>query len=538
MALPSWLRNPFRRNYDVAESKAAAPEAPTAPERAGFVWGVPPGGVNENTTGMGAATQTDRRSAMQELYEAYLTCPWAWAAVNAIARTITAGGLVTDWDTDSGEGDQDTPEKPPQVLALERLLAFCNPNDDIRKLMRSVITDLLVFGDAFLEVVWAGGIPVSLYTLDCPTMTPLVDQHGTVSGYVQVTDFGQRATFGPTEVIHISLDAPRSGVFGVSPTQAARLPILSWLHAAATSKEIYRKGDPPNVHADMPTGMSAPELNRWVAQYNQRNIGPRNIGQPVITKGGAKITELAQSRVGNAITYLDQKRDEILAAYGVPPAKAGVIESGNLGGGTGEAQDITFKIDTCAPIAELILEKLNFHIVRQGFAIADWHLKFREVDYRDSKVIEDIRDARLRNGSWTLNKYRAEIGEPPVPGGDDAVLVDRQNLVMWADMDAASKATIASKLKGTALEPAEPTPGEPVTIEKPEPAPVPDMLKPFAGKNNEPANGEEDDGSNSDGQPPDAGETVLFRRQYASYRARLAEALRRMPDAGTGQRAA
>jgi hypothetical protein len=95
---------------------------------------------------------------------------------------------------------------------------------------------------------------------------------------------------------------------------------------------------------------------------------------------------------------------------------------------------------------------------------------------RDSKTVEEIRDMRLRNGSWTLDRYRADIGEPPVDGGDQAVLVDRQNLVMWADMDAASKAGIAMKLKGTALEPGDPQHGAPVTVEKPEPAPVPPQL--------------------------------------------------------------
>jgi hypothetical protein len=81
----------------------------------------------------------------------------------------------------------------------------------------------------------------------------------------------------------------------------------------------------------------------------------------------------------------------------------------------------------------------------EGFGITDWHVKFKDVDYRDSQAIEDIRDMRLRNGSWTLNRYRAEVGEPRVEGGDDAVLIDRQNLVLWSDMNAMSKALIAGK---------------------------------------------------------------------------------------------
>jgi phage portal protein BeeE len=243
----------FRRDsLAVTEAKDDGPNPDKLPARAGFEYGIPAGGIDEYSQGTGTATQTDRRSLLNQLYEVYLSCPWAWACVNAISRTITAGGLVTDWDTDTGEGDEEAPDKPAEVLALERLLKFCNPQEDMRQLLRGVVADLLVFGDAYIEVVWIGGIPVSLYSLDCPSTFPLADQHGLVSGYVQTTEFGQRAEFEQREVIHISLDSPRSGVFGVSPTQAAQLPITAWLFTAATLKETFRKGNPPSLHVDSP----------------------------------------------------------------------------------------------------------------------------------------------------------------------------------------------------------------------------------------------------------------------------------------------
>jgi hypothetical protein len=379
-----------------------------------------------------------------------------------------------------------------------------------------VIADLLVFGDAFIEVTWVADIPVALYNLDCPSVAPIADEHGVITSYVQITEFGQRAEFEPREVIHIQLDSPRSGVFGVSPTQAALLPITAWLFAASTGKEIMRKGMPPTIHADFPAGMSQQEMSKWMAQHAQRNLGPRNIGTPIGTKGGALVKELQSEKVAAVETFLDQKRDEIIACYGVPPAKAGVIESGNLGGGTGESQDRTFRVNTCQPIAELVLEKINFAIVQQGFGISGWHLKFNDVDMRDSKTVEEIRDMRLRNGAYTLNRYRTEIGEPSADGGDAAVLVDRENLVLWADMPAMSKAVVAAKLKGTALEPAHPDVGKPAELEKPEPAEVPDQLKAFAGHDNrqQPEPGAE-------GEVPE--ETWTARQ--AEYRRRLREAM-------------
>jgi HK97 family phage portal protein len=495
----TWFRRQVTGDLEEAAPSARALPA-SAVKRAGYESGIPQGGIDENSAGVGASTQTDRRSALTELYEAYIACPWAWACVNAIARTITAGGLVSDWDSDNGEG-QEQPSKPPQVLALEALIAYTNPRQNIRQLLRSFIVDLLVFGDAFLEICWWGNQPVALYNLDSATTTPIADEHGVVSGYVQVTDYGQRAKFDERDVIHVSLDSPRSGIFGIPPMQAALLPITVWLHAAATGKEMMRKGLPPEIHADFPAGTSDNETKRWRDRYMITNIGPRNIGAPRITKGGAKLNELQTGKTTDVLATKDQARDEILSCFGVPPSKATVIESGNLGGGTGDDQHRTYEVDTCGPIAELVLEALNFAVTKKGFGITDWRMKFREVDYRSSTIIENIRDQRLRNGAWTLNKYRAEIGEPPVEGGDDAVLVDRQNLVLWADMSAMSKAVVASK-GAPAVAAGEGTPnGEPMT----------------GAPQDEPQDGQE---------PPAENVPVLV---LARYQERLREALAALP---------
>jgi HK97 family phage portal protein len=468
----------------------AAPKvvAATAAPRRGYEFGIPAQGITEANSSSQSNIGADRGSVMNDLYDVFLACPWSWAATNAVARTITGGGVEFTWEGDDGEGDQEVPPKPRQVLEAERLLKYVNPREDIIQLLRGVIADLEVFGDAFLEVVWAGGIPVALYSLDCPSTTPIADPHGNVTGYLQHTDQGQKARFKPHEVIHFSLDAPRSGLFGVSPTYAALLPIKTWLFTMATLKELFRKGLPAHLWVDMPAGMQPAEMDKWSDQHMTRNVGTSNIGRPVLTRGGATIKELQQNRIDEILHVLDQQRDAVLASYGVPPAEAGVIESGNLGGGTGEAQHKQFLVNTCQPIAALVMEKLNF-VLLQAFGITGWTLRFGEVDLRDSKTIEEIRKMRIDTGQWTLDRARAEIGEPPTPGGDQPIYVERTGVLLWRDMEASSVAGVASKLKGTALEPDEPSEGKPMTIAKPEPKPVPAALQAFAGGG---AEGDED----------------------------------------------
>ena len=461
--LAGWIPPGFRRNVAEKKARAAALADPAGPQRAlpprtGFIPGVPASGIDEHVQSMGASTGSDRKTLLEELYDCYIAVPAAWIAVQVIARTITAGGLYSDWDADTGEGDE-APDKPPEVVALERFYAFCNDTQDIRQILRNAIAALIVFGDALLEVGWDGPTPVGLWNLDVPTTYPRADQHGVITGWVQQTDLGQTADFEPREVIHISMDSARPGINGVGPVQAMLGPMAEWLYAAATEKEMLRKGLPANLHVDLPAGE---DETRWDNRYRSRNLGTKNIGAPLISKGGGKVTELQAGKLADVLAAKSAARDTILAGCGVPPAEGGVIESGNLGGGTGDAQHRSLQLNTCDPIGALLLEKLNFHIAVQGFGVQGWRTKFRPVDYRDSTVVAQIQDTYLRNGSWTLNRLRAEIGEPPVEGGDLPILVDRQNLVVWMDVAALSKATVAGRNPAMAAAAgAPPVPGAP-----------------------------------------------------------------------------
>jgi HK97 family phage portal protein len=466
-----------RREQPVAEAEpvTTAPAGPTPAQaaRRGYEYGIPRGGTTEYNQG-GGDLGSDRRELLEQLYQVYTTCTWASACVDAIARTVTAGGLYIDWAQDDQEGDRKAPTRPPEVQRLQQLIDYCNPYEDMQQLLRGMVTDLEVAADAYLEVVWFLGEPIALYSLDAASMRIISDPHGVVTQYVQITDDGQRAVFEPDEIIHISMDTPRSGLHGTSPTEKALLPITTWLYASGLLKETLRKGDPPTLHVDFPESMTEGAIKRWLQQFRVRFLGPKNKGEPVVTVGGGKVVELQPSKIPDLHASKDQARDEILSEYGVPPALVGVIESGNLGGGTGDSQRKTFLTNTCGPIGALILEKLNFHLTKRGFGIDGWALKLREVDMRDSLTIEQIRDLRIRNGLWLLNRGRADIGEPPVDGGDDAVLIDRQNLVLWKDIAIMSKAMLA-KTAAPGLSAGAQIDGIDMKPE-PEPAPVPPEL--------------------------------------------------------------
>ncbi|MHB8511474.1 MAG: phage portal protein [Actinomycetota bacterium] len=424
-----------RRNQPVVITTESAPPNPqpetfaeSVLQRTGYEPAIPRGGTKASAYGVGGMTVdgTDRRSLLQDLFGAYLGCPWASACVDAIARTATSGPLQIV----PGEGiDANAPE-PPELAEIRKLFGYVNESEDAVQLLRGVVTDLLIFGTAYLEKVRVLGKVVALYSLDAITMEIIADDHGAVTGYCQKVDETRRADFEPEDVICIKLDSPRGGLYGLAPTEKAILPITQWLYMSAWNKNYFKNGARVSVHIDFPSGRTK-EVERFKERFLVENTGVLNVGNPLITEGGAKVGEFAQHMDVDFIMGLRDRRDEILSTYGVPPAKIGVIEAGNLGGGTGESQDKTFKFNTVFPIQALITEKLAFHILQQEYGITDYLFRFKEVDYRDSKVIEDIREKRLRLGVWSLNDYRDDVDQPPADGGDDPVLVLSRDIIRW-----------------------------------------------------------------------------------------------------------
>jgi HK97 family phage portal protein len=408
--------------------------------RRGYEFGVP---LTSEMPSAQMAASAERQQMLQHLHDAYQTCTWMSSAIGVIARTVTAGGLQIVPDDDLPENE--APPEPPEVLRLRRLMRFTNPTEDIIQLLRNVITDLMLFGDSYIEVITLLGEPVAMYLLDATTMTVLSDQHGEVTGYRQDVDGMRTAAFTIDQVIHISLDAPRGGLYGVSPAQLALLPTTAWIFTMATIQETFRRGDPPRMHVDL-AHFEDNDVQRWREQYQVYNLGPKAVGNPLITTGGGAVQVLDPRKVTD---YLDAERvlrDQIIAAFGVPPSKVGVIETGNIGGGSGEAQNKSFQINTIIPVANLLLEKLNYHLIKVGFKISNFHFEFSEIDFRDSLTVEQVRELRLKYGAYSVNDWRAELGKQPIPGGDTNIIDTRTGIVAWDDMEAMSKASIANKV--------------------------------------------------------------------------------------------
>ena len=210
----------------------------------------------------------------------------------------------------------------------------------------------------------------------------------------------------------------------------------------ALLKKTIQRGHPPTFAVAHDLNSSPGNRKTWRQKYASRNLGSENIGAPIEFEGKVEVHQFSQNKLEEYGLVKEQSRDEIFGVVGTPPAIVAVIESGNIGGGTGTSQFKNFKVNTCGPYQELVLEAFTFAILEQGFGVPDKRCSFEELDWRDDEVVEKIRNTRVDRGIWSIDRARDDVGEPPTTGGEDPIIVLSRDVVRVKDI--AAKAEQAS----------------------------------------------------------------------------------------------
>lgn len=151
------------------------------------------------------------------------------------------------------------------------------------------------------------------------------------------------------------------------------------------------------------------EMNRLSLSAKEK----RN-GGTLALKGGTFISPGNIAKDMDWDSLLKLCRDMIIIAYGVPPAMVGIIETANLGSGSGDSQKRTYK-DTLQGRASIIEGAFNKALGHNGFNEV---FRFNELDTEDKMNRAQIENIRLTNGSLSINEVRSKYGEEPVPWGN------------------------------------------------------------------------------------------------------------------------
>lgn len=336
-------------------------------------------GIMTETEGLKAAKPHDPSL----IWKVYLAVSWVRACVDVITRSALSEGIDI-------RGDKENAKK------IAKLIEKPNPQDSGEAILQNISEDLLIFGNGFVELVDnRKGELAEMYNLD-PVITDIkVDDHGTILGYEQESG-GSTAVFEPDEVAHFPMSTKGAGVWGLSPLDSLILTVEADVLAQHYNKNFF-------VNAARPRGAfwlknaSDTTVERTREYFKSEFEGSANAHKDMFLAGEIEHKDLQKSP--QDIEFLGLRRfnrEEILAVYRVPPSKIAIIETGNIGAGTGEHQERTFQKDTVRPHQRKMADRFNRTIVQGKMGIHDAWLTFKSTDLDGDKLKAEIDERKAK----------------------------------------------------------------------------------------------------------------------------------------------
>jgi HK97 family phage portal protein len=247
------------------------------------------------------------------------------------------------------------------------LLARPNPRQGKVAFLESMITQLLIAGNAYVEAV-GDGEPVELWTLRADRMQVVPGRHGLPAGY-EYTVGGQSRRWaadpvdGQSPILHLGNYHPLEDWYGFSPLEAAARAIDQYNAAEQWNQALLQNGCRPSgalsiENRDGPLTLSPEQYERLKAELQEQYAGSVNAGRPILLEGGLKWTDMMLSP--KDMDFLNAKyasARDIALAFGYPPMLLG-IPGDNTYANQKEARLALWE-QTILPLLTVVLDGLN-----------------------------------------------------------------------------------------------------------------------------------------------------------------------------------
>jgi len=315
-------------------------------------------------------------SDYRDLWRTYKSSTWVRACVDLRAKSATSRGWFIE-PTKEGASEAERG-------ILEEFFNQPNPENTMHELLKAAFSHEDVFGDAYWEIGWEEGRPKQLGIVDPVGTKIIADSHGSVYGYINATASFEDVFFTPAEMVHFRLgdqivtEGGRQGLslYGFSPLESLLLAVEQDIWAQINWRTFLKQGSKERslyIFAD--ASQAQMKRNR---EYLDTANRPENAHRDLALEG----RNVDWKKIGSSpkdqdlIGLRKMLRDEILAVYAVPPSLLSVIETGNIGAGSGETQQENFREHTIIPLQVHVAQRITQVIIRGAFKITDWRFRF------------------------------------------------------------------------------------------------------------------------------------------------------------------
>ena len=247
------------------------------------------------------------------------------AIVYRCVRLIAENAASIPWLVyENGDDDSTHP--------LAQLLSRPNMREAGPAFLEAVFSNLILFGNAYIEAVSLDSAPRELYCLRPDRMGVVAGANGWPSAYeyrigADVVRYHVEPD-GRSPILHLRLFHPLDDHYGFAPLHAAQTPLDVHNAAASWSKALLDNSARPSgalVYAGAGGALSDEQFERLKTELDENFSGARNAGRPLLLEGGLdwKALSLSPKDMDFAAAKSDAAR-EIALAFGVPPLLLGL----------------------------------------------------------------------------------------------------------------------------------------------------------------------------------------------------------------------
>lgn len=355
----------------------------------------------------------------------YSTNPWVFAAVNLKARNIARLPLQVFQLNADGSRDRVRSDLPGQVgrpsanQRLDGLLQHPSPGVSRNKFIRKLQTDKGIYGNALAvkerdpvtgDVAGLWHAPWRQVTVHGGDNVPILSYE------VRGTLGAEGKFFSPDDVIHFSAGDDPDKPIGLSPLEPlkhtmALLDAINRHTGAFFANQARLSG-----HLKVGPNTQDRDLERIRETVKQLYTAPENAGKVLVTSADwqAMGAPPAQSEI---IELIRLSREEVLAAYNIPPPVAGILDRA-IKSNIQELRE-QFGRDTLGPDAEEMEQDIESQLIAPS---PSWNYCFVEFEFGEllrPNLATQAQTFRNLEHTYSTDERRA-LHNLPAIGTDDA----------------------------------------------------------------------------------------------------------------------
>jgi HK97 family phage portal protein len=352
--------------------------------------------------------------------EIYRTQESVRTVVSFLARNVAQLGLHMYERV--GDADRRPLSDHPMALMLKQP----NPWTTRYRFIQALVCDFAIYDRAYWLKTRITSESNGLVRIPPQIVTPEGDNWLTPNGFKVDGTSGTRV-YKADEVIYFrgyGLDKD----IGISPLEALRRTLREEFTAGEMREQTMRNGARMSGYLVRPK--DSPEWSdtardrfkrSWQAQYS--GSGPGAGGTPILEDG---MTFTPVSQTARDLQYIESRkltREEVAAAYFVPPPMIGILDHATFSNIT--VQQRMLYTETLGPWLTMIQEEIELQLLKDFEPEpARFYVEFN-LREKLSGAFEERADAiqkAVGGPTMTVNEARALDNRPPIDGGDTLIV--------------------------------------------------------------------------------------------------------------------